>query len=146
MKGIEPGTKSSRLATQEEWWMVIIVYPRRLQQDLPMNTRKLLLVSAIVASTVVPAISIADDTAALNACIKTFVDKNLAKGQPVRVRTLPTLIPSTSQTGPSEFVITGKYSDSGRLLARRYCTVDAKGRVIAMSDSPQPAPIKLSRR
>jgi hypothetical protein len=125
--------------------MVIIVSPRRPQKDFAMNARKLLLVTAIVASTVNPAVSIADDTAALNTCIKTFVDKNVTKGQPVRVRTLPKVMPSlTPQAGPSEFVITAKYSASGRMLAKRYCTVDAKGTVIAMSDSP--TAIKLSRR
>jgi hypothetical protein len=148
MKGIEPGTKSSRLASQDEWGMVTIVSPRRPQKDFAMNTRKLLLVTAIVVSTAVPAISVADDTAALNTCMKKFVDTNLVKGQPVRLRAPRTMAPPASRvgTGHSEFVITAKGSDSGRLLAKSYCTVDANGLVIAMNDSPNTAPTKLSRR
>jgi hypothetical protein len=106
-----------------------------------MNTPTRYAIAMTMALLALPAASRADADAAMDACVQAFVDANIPKEHPVKVRKVQV---AENPLNPPErayrIVLTATGTKSGKRFARGTCTVDRHGEIIAMtarSSTPQ---------
>ncbi|MET0497479.1 MAG: hypothetical protein ABW106_04295 [Steroidobacteraceae bacterium] len=103
-----------------------------------MNTaRKLILLSATLPFFAAPAVSFADEAAAMNACVNAFVSTNLPKEHKVRAtKLLSARSPIDAQSHSYRITLTAKGVESGKQIAKGTCIVGRNGTVIAFDGKP----------
>jgi hypothetical protein len=108
-----------------------------------MNTRKLnraILISVAMPLCMASALSVADSTTAMDACVKAFVSTSLAKDRSVAVRTESRMSSILTVRRPYAISLTATGKDSGKKLAKATCVADRNGTVLALNGKP-PAPL-----
>jgi sulfur carrier protein ThiS len=87
-----------------------------------------------------PAISLADSTDAMDACVQAFLASEIAKDRTVVVEKDFESVPrplALAGLYQIEVVATGR--DSGKQVARVVCHADAKGTIVALNGKPRSA-------
>jgi hypothetical protein len=98
---------------------------------------KCLSLAATMSLLALPAASRADADAAMDACLKAFVDANVPKEHPVRLEKARTVDgPLAGNEGPYRILLTATGAKSGKKIASGSCTVDRRGEIIAMTGRP----------
>lgn len=82
--------------------------------------------------------SLADSTAAMEACVSAFVSTALPKDRAVAVQTERPRSASLIQRKPYSIALTATGKQSGRRLAQATCRVDRKGTSLALNGKPVP--------
>jgi hypothetical protein len=88
----------------------------------------------------VPVSSFAGTDAAVDACLQTFLESDLAKDRKVSVRKNLDAAPRpVALSGDYQVEVVAKGRESGKRLAHIVCRVDAKGTIVAVTGRPTSA-------
>ena len=103
-----------------------------------MNTaRKLILLSVTAPLFAAPAVSFADEAAAMNACVNAFVNTSLPKEQKVRsTKLLTPRTPADLNSHTYRINLTANGVASGKQFAKSTCIVARDGTVISLDGKP----------
>ena len=95
-----------------------------------------------------PLVSSADSTAAIDACVQSFLTSDVAKDRKVTVRKETQSVPRPlALSGLYRVEVVAKGRESGQQLARIVCHADSKGTIVALNGRPisTVASVALSR-
>jgi predicted thioesterase len=111
----------------------------------PSRASRLALAAALLPVLATPALSHADETIAVDACIQTFLDSDLAKGREVNVRRDEG---STTRSSARSYnvEVVAKGHESGKQVARIVCRTDDSGTILAVDRPASPAVLASSAR
>jgi hypothetical protein len=106
----------------------------------PSRANRLALAAALLPVLAAPALSHADETTALNACVQTFLDSDLAKDRKVTVlKNADSVIRPLALSGLYRIEVVAKGRDSGKQIARIVCHADNSGTIVAVNGRPTSA-------
>jgi hypothetical protein len=111
--------------------------------------KRLALAVALLPVLAAPALVHADETKAMDACVKTFLDSDLAKDRKVTVQTnSDSVIRPLVLSGLYKIEVVAKGRQSGKQLARIVCHADGTGTILAVNGRPVSAisPVLASSR
>lgn len=105
-----------------------------------MQTKRLVLAAAALLPVLAPASSHADETSAMDACVKTFLESDLAKDRKVTVHlNNDSVVRPITLSGLYRIEVVAKGRESGRQLARIVCHADGSGAIVAVNGRPTSA-------
>ena len=105
-----------------------------------MFAKRLALAAALLPILAAPALVHADETRALNACVKTFLDSDLAKDRKVTVTTnSDSVVRPITLSGLYKIEVVARGRESGKQLARIVCHSDSSGTIVAVNGRPTSA-------
>lgn len=112
-----------------------------------MQIKHLALVVAALPVLAAPLVSHADDTRAVNACVQTFLDSDLAKNRKVTVQTFSdSVVRPIVLSGLQRIEVVAKGRESGKRIAHIVCHADSKGTIIAVNGRPSSAVASVAAR
>ena len=102
-----------------------------------MPTKRLVLAAAALLPLLAPAFSHADETRAMNACVKTFLDSDLAKDRKVTINlSNDSVVRPLTLSGLYRIEVVATGRQSGKQLARIVCHANSKGAIVAVNGRP----------
>jgi hypothetical protein len=105
-----------------------------------MQIKRLALAFAALPVLALPLAGHADETRAMNACVQTFLNSDVAKNRKVTVQTFgDTTGRALTLSGLHRVEVVAKGRDSGKQLARIVCHADNKGTIVAVNGRPTSA-------
>jgi hypothetical protein len=105
-----------------------------------MFAKRLALAAALLPVLVAPALVHADETSAMNACVKTFLDSDLAKNRKVTVQTSSdSVVRPIALSGLYRIEVVARGRESGKKLARIVCHTNDSGTIVAVNGRPTSA-------
>jgi hypothetical protein len=105
-----------------------------------MFAKRLALAAALLPVFAAPALVHADETSAMNACVKTFLDSDLAKDRKVTVQTnQDSVVRPLALSGLYKIEVVARGRESGKQLARIVCHADESGAIVAVNGRPTSA-------
>jgi hypothetical protein len=113
------------------------------------RAKRLVLAAALMPVLAAPALVHADEASAMNACLKTFLDSDLAKDRKVTVQTnTDSVVRPLVLSGLYKIEVVAKGRESGKQLARIVCHADNSGTILAVNGRPTSAisPVLASTR
>jgi len=112
-----------------------------------MHIAKRLALLTLLPALAAPVLSHADEKSAMNACVKAFLDSDLAKDRKVTVQTTNDSVPRPLPiSGTYKIEVVAKGRESGRQLARIVCHADDSGQIVAVNGRPHAAVALASAR
>ena len=98
---------------------------------------KRLALIALLPVLAAPVLGHADEKTAMDACVKTFLNSDLAKDRKVTVQTNADFVPRPiSLSGLYRIEVVAKGRESGKQLARVVCHADNNGTIVALNGRP----------
>jgi len=105
-----------------------------------MYAKRLALVAALLPVLAAPALVHADETSAMNACVKSFLDSDLAKDRKVTVQTnSDSVVRPLALSGLYKIEVVARGRESGKQIARIVCHADHAGTIVAVNGRPTSA-------
>jgi len=114
-----------------------------------MKVAKRLALVALMPVLAAPVLGHADEKSAMDACVKAFLDSDLAKDRKVTVQTYNDAVPRPLPlSGLYKIEVVAKGRESGRQIARVVCHADDNGQIVAVNGRPNTAvaPVLASTR
>ena len=114
-----------------------------------LRAKRLALAAALLPILAAPALVHADETSAMNACVKSFLDSDLAKDRKVTVqKNTDSVVRPITLSGLYRIEVVAKGRESGKQLARIVCHADSTGTIVAVNGRPTSAvaPVLASTR
>jgi hypothetical protein len=109
------------------------------------NRAKRLALIALLPVLAAPVLGHADEKSAMDACLKTFLESDLAKNRKVTVQTNADSVPRPlTLSGLYKIEVVAKGRDSGKQLARVVCHADSSGAIVAVNGRPSSATTVLA--
>ena len=105
-----------------------------------MKARNRIVLSVVAPLCLLSMSSVADSTAAMDACVKAFVNTSLSKDRAVAVQTVGVRSASLTQRPPYLIALTATGKQSGRRLAQATCRVSRSGAITALNGKPLAGP------
>jgi hypothetical protein len=144
MKCIEPRAKFARLSQCKKNFRVRPIgakhHPLCKEFDMSARAARVALASLLLPLLAAPAVSLADSTDAMDACVRAFLASEVAKDRKVVVEKDFESVPrplALSGLYKIEVVATGR--ESGKQVARIVCQADTKGTIVALNGKPTSA-------
>ena len=105
-----------------------------------MFAKRLALAAPLLPIFAAPALVHADETTAMNACVKTFLDSDLAKDRKVTVQTnADSVVRPIALSGLYKIEVVARGRASGKQLARIVCHANDAGTIVAVNGRPTSA-------
>ena len=105
-----------------------------------MYAKRLALAAALLPILAAPALVHADETSAMNACVKSFLDSDLAKDRKVTVQTSSdSVVRPLALSGLYKIEVVARGRESGKQIARLVCHADNAGTIVAVNGRPTSA-------
>lgn len=105
-----------------------------------MQVAKRIAFVALVPLLAAPVLSHADEKTAMDACVKAFLDSDLAKDRKVTVQTFDDSVPRPLPlSGLFTIEVVAKGRESGKQLARIVCHANDDGQIVAVNGRPHSA-------
>ena len=102
--------------------------------------KRFALAAALLPVLAAPALVHADETSAMNACVKSFLDSDLAKDRKVIVQTnTDSVVRPLALSGLYRIEVVAKGRESGKQIARIVCHADNSGTIVAVNGRPTSA-------
>jgi hypothetical protein len=113
------------------------------------RAKRLALAAALLPVIAAPTLVHADETTALDACVQTFLDSDLAKDRKVTVQKFSdSVVRPIALSGLYRIEVVAKGRESGKQIARIVCHADNNGAIVAVNGRPTSAvsPVLASSR
>jgi hypothetical protein len=105
-----------------------------------MYAKRLVLTAALLPVLAAPALVHADEASAMNACVQTFLDSDLAKDRKVTVqKNTDSVVRPIALSGLYKIEVVAKGRESGKQIARIVCHADNSGTIVAVNGRPTSA-------
>lgn len=105
-----------------------------------MFAKRLAIAAALLPIFAAPTLVHADETTAMNACVKTFLDSDLAKDRKVTVQTnADSVVRPIALSGLYKIEVVARGRESGKQLARIVCHANDAGTIVAVNGRPTSA-------
>ena len=112
-----------------------------------MQIKRLALAVAALPILAAPLAGHADETRAINACVQTFLDSDLAKNRKVTVQTFgDSVVRPLALSGLNRIEVVAQGRESGKRIAHIVCHADSKGTIVAVNGRPASAVVLANAR